>query len=235
MLAAPRPPVSSLLELLAGTRDPERRRELLGLLVSLGRAAVAPVLARLGHAAPGEAGLLLSLLGALRDSSAGPGLLALLRREHPLLRREALRTLIGLDAPEVRRALSAFLLDPDEEIARLVAEHLGARDDGAAAVALLPHLDCGLFAGVRAEEMKRAILALGRMRATRAVRPLAELLRRRTWVSRRTQEEVQAAAAQALWRIGGDEARGALERSAAQAPAAVAGLCHRLLSRVETS
>jgi hypothetical protein len=234
VLAACPPPVPRLLELLAAAREAGQRSELLGLLVSLGRVAVAPVLARLDAAAPEEAVVLLALLGTLRDPSAGPGLLALLRREHPRLRREALRTLIGLDSPEVRRALSVFLLDADEEIARLVADHLGARDDCAAADVLMSHLACGLFAGVRAEEMKRAILALGRMRTARAVRPLAELLRRRTWVSRRTQEEIQAAAAQALWRIGGDEARGALERSATQTSASVAALCHRLLARVET-
>lgn len=233
VLAAPQPPLPQLLEALAGERDARRRQELVGLLVSFGPAALAPAVARLGDAGPEEAGVLVALLGALRDPASVPGLLALLHREQPRLRREALRTLIGFELAEVRRALRPLLLDPDEEIARGVADYLGRTGDREAVDALVGHLDCGLFAGTRAGEMKRAILALGRMRCPQAVRPLAELLRRRAWVSRRAREEIQQEAAQALWRIGGEEARRALER-ASQGSEAVAVVCRRLLARVVT-
>jgi len=69
------------------------------------------------------------------------------------------------------------------------------------------------------------------MRAAEAVGPLSELLRRRSWINRRAQEKISEAAAQALARIGGDEAKTILERVAARGPETLAATCRRLLAR----
>ena len=71
------------------------------------------------------------------------------------------------------------------------------------------------------------------MRAAEAVGPLAGLLRRRSWINRRVQEKLSEAAAQALARIGGDEAKKSLEQAAARGPEALAAICRRLLARWE--
>jgi HEAT repeat protein len=228
---APAAVAGPLLEALAAERSPERRRPLAALASTLGAALVPEALRRLPAAAPEEARALVALLGEARDPAAVPGLLALLGREAPKLRRDAVRALVRIDSAEARRALPQLLADPDEEVAQIAATHLGAVGGRDAAAGLLRSLEGGVFTGLRAGGMKRAITALGHMRATAAVVPLAELLRRRTWVSRRAQEELGEAAVTALARIGGAEARRALEQAAASGPPGVAALCRRLLAR----
>jgi HEAT repeat protein len=174
---------------------------------------------------------LLPLVAQLRDPAAVPALLGLLAHDDARLRRDALRALVSIDSPEARRALPALLEDRDTEIVQLAAAHLGAVGSPETVRALLHALEPGFLAGRRAEEMRRAIFALGRMRAAEAVGPLAELLRRRSWINRRAQAQLGEAAAQALARIGGDAAKKALEQAAARGPAALAATCRRLLAR----
>jgi hypothetical protein len=83
--------------------------------------------------------------------------------------------------------------------------------------------------------MKRALFVLGRMRAAAAVGPLSTLLHRRAWIHRRAQEQLSEAAAQALARIGGDEAKTALEQVAARGSVGLSAVCRRLLTRWESS
>jgi hypothetical protein len=221
----------ALLDALADDGGPERRREVEGLLRGLGRAALPEVLLRLPEAPAAQARVLLSLVAEQRDPAAVPVLLGLLGRDDVKLRRDALRALLAIDSPEVRRALPALLEDQDAEIIHLAAAHLGTVGSPETLRALLRRLETGFFAGRRSEEMLRAILVLGRMRAVEAVEPLAGLLRRRTWVNRAVREHVGSAAAQALARIGGEAAKKALEQAAARGSGAASETCRRLLAR----
>jgi HEAT repeat protein len=220
-----------LLDALALQEDAGRRGQIVGLLQGLGAAALPEIVRRLPGAPPGMARALLPLVAQLRDPAAVPALLGLLAHDDARLRRDALRALVSIDSPEARRALPALLEDRDTEIVQLAAAHLGAVGSPETVRALLHALEPGFLAGRRAEEMRRAIFALGRMRAAEAVGPLAELLRRRSWINRRAQAQLGEAAAQALARIGGDAAKKALEQAAARGPAALAATCRRLLAR----
>jgi len=221
----------ALLAALVVEDDAGQRRRIAALLQNLGAAALPEMLRRLAEAPPAAARVLLPLVAELRDPAAAPVLLGLLGRDDPKLRRDALRTLLRIDSSEVRRALPRLLADGDEEIVQLAAAHLGAVGSPETVRDLLRVFDEGFFAGRRAEEMKRALFALGRMRAAEAVGPLSNLLRRRTWINRRVQEQLSEAAAQALARIGGDEAKKALEHVAARGSGGLAATCRRLLTR----
>jgi HEAT repeat protein len=220
-----------LLDGLLDEENPGRRREVVALLQGLGPAALPEMLQRLASAPPAVVRALLPLVAELRDPAAAPALLRLLGRDDAKTRRDALRALVGIDSPEVRRALPGLLEDRDAEIVQAAAAHLGALGSPETVRALLQKLEAGLFAGRRAEEMQRSIFVLGRMRAAEAVGPLSELLRRRTWINRRIQEQIGEAAAQALARIGGDEAKKTLEHAASRGPAGLAATCRRLLAR----
>lgn len=220
-----------LLDALAAEEDPGRRREIATLLQAIGAGAVPEALRRLEGASASAVRTLLPLVAAARDPAAVPVLLGLLRRDDQKLRRDALRALLAIDSADVRRALPGLLEDSDEEIVQAAASHLGVSGSPETVRELLRAFGGGRFAGRRAEQLQRAIFVLGRMRAAEAVAPLGELLLRRTWINRRLQEELGAAAAQALARIGGAEAREALERGAARATEKVAAACRRLLAR----
>ena len=223
-----------VLTALVAEEDAGQRRRIAALLQSLGPAALPELLRRLAEAPPAAARALLPLVDELRDPAAAPVLLGLLGRADPKLRRDALRTLIRIDSPEVRRALPRLLDDPDDEIVQQAAAHLGTIGSPETVRRLLRLFDGRPFAGRRAEEMKRALFALGRMRAAEAVGPLSKVLLRRTWINRRVQEQLSEAAAQALARIGGAEAKKALAQVAARGPEGLAATCRRLLTRWES-
>jgi HEAT repeat protein len=189
------------------------------------------VLPRGARAPHGAAKLWRPVVGGPGAPAAAPALLALLGRRDPGLRRDALRALLLVDSDEVRRALPGLLDDPDLEIVQAAAAHLGATGNPETVRGLLPSLTVGRFSGRRAEQTRRAIFVLGRMRAPEAVVPLGELLLRRAWINRRVHEQVSEDAALALARIGGDTARRALEQAAARGPERIAALCRRLLDR----
>ena len=220
-----------LLDALVDEENPGRRREVVELLQGLGSAVLAEMLRRLADAPPATVRALLPLVAELRDPAAAPVLLGLLGRDDAIIRRDTLRALVSIDSPEVRRALPGLLQDRDTEIVQIAAAHLGGVGSPETVRTLLQELEAGFFLGRRAGEMRRAIFVLGRMRAAGAVGPLAELLRQRTWVNRRIQEEIGEAAAQALARIGGDEAKKVLEQAVARGPEALAATCRRLLAR----
>jgi HEAT repeat protein len=223
--------VPALLDALVVEEDPGRCREIAALLQGLGAGVVPAALRRLEQASGAAVRALLVLLAEARDPAAGPPLLGLLKGEDPKLRREVLRALLAIDSPEIRRALPGLLEDPDEEIVQSVAAHLGAVGSPETVRELLRVFSGGIFGGPRSEQVQRAILVLGRMRAAEAVRPLGELVLRRTWINRRSQDELGVAAAQALARIGGAEARKALEQGAARGAGKVAAACRRSLAR----
>lgn len=222
-----------LLDALVAEEDPARRREIAALLKGLGAAALPEMLQRLAAAPPTVARILLPLIAELRDPTAVAALIGLLDRDDAKLRRDALRVLVSIDSPEVRRALPSLLDDRDQEVVQLAAAHLGAVGSPETVRELIRVFDGKRIAGSRAQEAKRAIFVLGRMRAVEAVAPLSAVLLRRAWINRRIQEESSEAAAQALARIGGDAAKQALEQAAARCSAGLAATCRRLLSRWE--
>jgi HEAT repeat protein len=224
-----------LLTALVAEEDAGQRRNTAALLQSLGPAVLPEMLKRLAEAPPTAARTLLPLVAELRDSTAAPVLLGLLERDDPKLRRDALRALIRIDSPEVRRSLTRLLEDRDDELVQLAAAHLGAVGSPETVKELLRVFDGRGIGGRRAEEMKRALFVLGRMRAAAAVGPLSTLLHRRAWIHRRAQEQLSEAAAQALARIGGDEAKTALEQVAARGSVGLSAVCRRLLTRWESS
>jgi HEAT repeat protein len=223
--------VPSLLDALVVEEDPGRCHEIAALLQGLGPGVVPAALQRLENATGAAMRALLVLLSEAGDPAAGPPLLDLLRRDDQKMRRDVLRALLAIDSAEIRRALPGLLEDPDEEIAQSVAAHLGAVGSPETVRELLRVFGGGIFSGPRSGQVQRAILVLGKMRAAEAVRPLGELVRRRTWINRRSQEELGVAAAQALARIGGAEARKALEQGAARGAGKVAAACRRSLAR----
>jgi HEAT repeat protein len=232
---APATAAPVLLDALVDDEDPGRRRGIVALLQGLGAAALPELLRCMVAAPPAAVRALLPLVAELRDPAAVPLLLELLGRDDATMRRDALRALVSIDSPEVRRALPGLLEDRDAEIVQLAAAHLGAIGSPETVRALLQKLDAGFFTARRSEEMQRAIFVLGRMRAAEAVGPLSELLRQRTWINRRVQEEISEAAVQALARIGGDEAKKALEQALARGPEGVTTICRRLLARWGTT
>ena len=82
------------------------------------------------------------------------------------------------------------------------------------------------------ETQKAAILALGAIGDPQVVPVLVALLCRRTWLNRRLNEEVRAAAATALGMVGGEQATAALLAEAKRGAGPVPSACQVALDRL---
>lgn len=222
-----------LVESWLRDEDAARRARSFVLLERLSAATVPAAVGRLAAADGVQARALAALLGELRAPESVPALAGLLARRDERVRREAARALARIDTPEARKALPPLLADEDEDVAGIAAAHLGAIGHQGSRRELIRVLERGSGAASRSGEVERAVFALGRMRAPEAVAPLAEVLRRRSLFNRKAQEALCLAAAQALRRIGTPEAKAALERAAASAPAHLAAAYRRLTAQWE--
>jgi hypothetical protein len=230
---APEAAAGPLVDSYARDEEPARRARD-GATIARLSAAVAPVAAaRLAGADASQARALVGLLGELRAAEAVPELTAALARRDERLRREAAKALVRIDSAEARKALPGLLADEDEDVVAIAAAHLGAIGHQGSRRDLIRALERGGGSDLRSGQMERAAFALGRMRASEAVGPLAEVLGRRSLFNRKAQEALCVAVAHALRRIGTAEAKTALERAAHAAPAGLAAVYRRLLAQWE--
>ncbi|MEW1860504.1 HEAT repeat domain-containing protein [Streptomyces sp. NPDC088194] len=204
----PAPPEQRLLELLAGSGDPVRRR---GAAVALGLArstAAAPLLlAALDRAEPRPLrAAATDALGLLGHRPAAEPLCALLTdpAEAPGLQARAVRALGRIGVPESLTAVSAAARAPSEAVRLRAAEALGGFPTDEA-VRLLGHLAGDPDADIACA----ALSALGRI-GTPALRELTALVERAPGQRAPAQREL----VQALSRCAGAEAVTALGRVA---------------------
>ena len=153
------------------------------------------------------------LVGDLQITEAGPALAQLLAHEHASVRLAAVEAAISLKASTVAGALEQALDDPDRDVRVAAARAIGALKYGPAAARLAEI--------VRSREIRRADVgekvavfeAYGIVASNNGVNVLADLLNGRSFLGKREPNEVRAAAALGLGRIGGPAARAALEKA----------------------
>jgi HEAT repeat protein len=142
-----------------------------------------------------------------------PSLSALLGGNEASLRQEAAKALARIGDVAAIDALIAALGSTLPDVPNLAVFSLGATGNPRAVPALLHALRESISAG-NIDFAREAIRALGRLGRAEATRDLADLLLRRSLLSRRRFRELKLAAASALGQIPGDEAVGALAQAA---------------------
>jgi hypothetical protein len=174
------------------------------------------------------------LLREFGGSDALPDLTELLDDNEPQVQREAVRAILNIGTEQSYEVLEKALASgSDRSRAAIMQTVIGMRDERAAPLFtyILRHVS---HRGPLAEVYLRAIESLGTLRDREAVPPLKEALYRGEWWAPRRNAVLRSAAAQALARIGSDEAQAVLSEAAAHGPRGVRNVARRHLDAVRS-
>jgi HEAT repeat protein len=213
LLAAGEPVITPLLRMALRERKPERRGQLQATLVAMGD-QLAPALL---HALDAEDVAALRAAARLAGESQHPAMVDrledLLMHPEASLRQEVAKALGRIGDARSTEALARALASPLEGVPASAAYCLGSSSSGRAVEALLAALLSALEAGEFGFSGE-VIRALGRLGRPEATPDLAAVLLHRGMRRRRQYRELKLAAANALGRIPGDAAAGALAQAA---------------------
>lgn len=224
--------VPPLLERLAEEETLSARRKVMGTLSRLGPVALPHLIAGLKDSRWYVIRNLALVLGTIGLPEAILPLRPVLTHADPRVRKEAVKALTRIGTPAAADALLQRLGDADPGVRQSVMAALGTLKV-TRAVRPLAEV-AGQFSAFAKEvdSQKAAIMALGSIRDPQAVPVLVGLLRRRTWLNRRLNDEVRAAAAAALGTLGTEPASEALQAEAKRGEGPVVRACQVALERL---
>jgi hypothetical protein len=218
----------ALTDALAEEENWEVRRGIIAVLASMGSAAMPVLLKRLDDSSWFLVRNLALLLGEIGGQSLVEPLAGLLLHPEPRVRREAAGALGKIGGSRAVAHLRQAILDP--EVSTVAARVLG-EIDRANTVALFSKRLARTGRFVSDERAAReAIAILGEMEAAEAVPILSRILQRGFWMPLSAGDTLRTQAAQALYRIGTDEALGALRAGTRSARRVVRDTCNTLTS-----
>jgi hypothetical protein len=153
------------------------------------------------------------LAGDMQIADAGPGLTGLLAHDDPAVRLAAVEAAVTLKASTVAAALVKTLEDPERELRIAAAKALGALQYRPAAKALGSMVRGRPIRAADISEKVAVFEAFGIVAEADGLEVLDELLNGKGFLGKREPTDIRAAAALALGRISGPEARAALEKA----------------------
>ncbi len=204
------------------------RRKLEDLFIQMGDAALPALHAALKAPSWETVRRLFPLLPRIEASHAAEILKRLLRHYDPRIREESTKVL-GHMPPELsEEQLLKALADSQTSVRQAAMAALGGLKVKAATGPLrqIAEQHPGTL---DVEEQKMAIAALGAIGDPLALPTLIGLLQKKRWFQRRTTEKLRIAAAYALGKLGGPDARGALEAVGQSARPALKHACEAAL------
>jgi len=207
--------VPRLLDAMLQEGDPGRRGQLNALLIAMGDKATPEVKRSLEEGEPPRARLAARLAGELQNPGLAPYLRGVLRSEGASLdlQKDAAKALQRIGGANAARILAEAVSGAPGEVAAVAAHALAATRSPRGLEVLVTTLRRSLREDDQALA-REMIRALGRLAREEATPALAEILGRRSLLGRKKLRELKLAAAAALGRLPGDEARDLLERVA---------------------
>lgn len=224
--------VPPLLERLAEEETLSARRKLMGTLSRLGPVALPRLVAGLKDSPWYVVRNLVLVLGTIGLPEAVPPLRPVLAYPDPRVRKEVVKALTRIGTAAAADALLQRLGDPDPGVRQSVIAALGTLK---VTRAIGPLAEVARQFSVFAKDVntqKAAIMALGAIGDPQAVPVLVGLLHRRTWLNRRLNDEVRAAAAAGLGTVGSEPATEALLAEAKRGEGPVPHACQVALERL---
>jgi hypothetical protein len=210
--------------------DPNRRGQLHGILIAMGESALPELMRAFESREPVPVRAAARLAGELQNPKAVPPLAALLEGPEASLRQEAAKALVRIGDPRAIDVLVRALDSSVADVPNLAAFCLGAAGNGRASDALRGSLRRAV--GRRRYEFATELVrSLGRLARTEAAGDLAAILAHRGLRYRAQWRDLKIAAATALGRIPGDEAKAALTEAARRADAPVRRAAQTALDR----
>jgi HEAT repeat protein len=210
--------------------DPNRRGQLHGILIAMGEAAMPELMRAFESREPVAVRAAARLAGELQSPKAVPPLAALLEGPDASMRQEAAKALVRIGDPRALDVLVRALDSSVSDVPNLAAFCLGAAGNGRAADALRNSLRRAV--GRRRYEFATELArSLGRLGRQEAAGDLAAILAHRGLRFRAQWRDLKIAAAAALGRIPGDEAKAALTEAAKRGDAPVRRAAQSALDR----
>ncbi|HEX2189725.1 MAG TPA: HEAT repeat domain-containing protein [Longimicrobiaceae bacterium] len=216
--------VTPLVRALTDAQDRSARRAYRDALVALERTGIPLLEDMAGDERWFVVRNMVNILGEIPGAESLEHFARTVQHPDARVRRETVQALTRLGGEEAVPLLVRALSDPDPGIRGGAALGLGLTRVPAAAAALLLRLGQEGDAEVETEIVR----ALGRLGDPRAVQPLAEREEAGGWLSRRPVEG-RVEAVRALAAIGGERARGVLQRLAGDRSAEVRDAVERAL------
>lgn len=214
----------AVVQRLVIEREGTTRRKLEDLLIQMGAAALPALDAALKAPSWGTVKRLFPVLPKLEDPEALEIAKRLFRHYDPRIREESVRILGQMRAEQTHQQLLQALGDPATSVREAAMTVLGGLKAKAAVPALRQIAEEP--PGTRdVEEQKMAIAALGAIGEPAALPTLLGILHLKRWFHRRTIEKLRIAAAHALGKLGGSQAREALHAVGQSARPALKHAC----------
>jgi HEAT repeat protein len=205
--------IPPLFDALEAETNPDRHRQLCGVLTALAPVALPNLVRAIEQGSPRRMRTALRLAGDSQSSQLVPVLRRVGLGDDPALRLEAARALARIGSVAAMQGLTEMLHSSTPGAAQSATIALGASGNARATAPLLEIVQRALRKG-RVELALGAIRALGRLGCPQAIPALTNLLERRSLRHRRRLRELKLAAVAALARLPGADARATLERSA---------------------
>jgi len=192
-----------LLELLATEEDRSVRTLLSRILKDLGKNQIALIGERLSDERWYFVRNIVAILGESKNEEVVSYLEKVARHKNFQIRHEVVKALVAIEGRKSADLMATFLHDDDIDIRFMAIRGMGAQAKAGEGGerALIHYLRGVRETEANTELKKEAIESLGRIGGTEASRFLAGYLKRRWWKSRKPQEEVRAAAEQAIREI----------------------------------
>jgi HEAT repeat protein len=210
--------------------DASVQRQVTAILIAMGDGAFPVIVDELASTAPERARRAVRLLGRMQNPRGVDFLLDRLLDPSEELRQEVARALARIGT---ERAVEGLIEAANQfpELAPLVASCLGETRNEAALQGLVRMLQPK--AKYSDEVQREAIRSLGRIGSTIALATLAQILDRSPYFFKiRGTRMLRLAAAQAIGRIGGDEAAAVLSAQSRRGDPAVRKACRQALERI---
>ncbi len=228
MLTAKEEMAEAVVRHLVIEQEVATRRRLEDLLMQMGDAALPGIKSALRAPTLESIKRLFPLLPRFAGPDAAEALKPLFRHYDPRIREESIRFLGKMHVEVTDDSLRKALADPEMSVRHAAMAVVGGLKMKAAVGPLLQIAQAP--PGSRdVEEQKMAIATLGAIGDPKALPTLTALLRRRRWLQRRTTEKLRIAAAYALGKLEGSEAREALQAVGQSAGSAVRHACEAAL------
>ena len=211
--------------LLCSTSGERTRRFYTSVLGKIGSPVLEPALQGLLSAPPDVQPHFVRLLGTLKDSRATGALIFSVRSDDPGLRKEALRSLAGVDDKTVQAAiLKAAVSDPNASVRVVALMCLTPRMAQLASRRIIKRITSSEFGSVSEDEKDHLFTALATGRTEDAISFLDEYLRP-SWISSGSYANGWRRAAHALAAMDAASAKAALEKHASGRNRNLAEIC----------
>ncbi len=221
--------VELLLDAIIEAPEAITRRHLFNTIVLFGRDIRPSVEARIKNPEWYVVRQMVSLLGELGDDRALDAIESAYGNPDPRVKKEVMKTLVKIPSPRSTAFLIKVLDEEDQGLVSQAIISLGMlKDPGAVDILGKIAVRWEPFADTQ-DAKREAIKALGIIGDLKAVPYLTNVLFKKAWFGKKTNEEVRSLAAYALGMIGGEEAFGAIEHVGKNSEGELYITCKRIL------